>query len=271
MRTKIIAECCYNHNGNINAASKMIHEAAKLNIWGVKFQKWDIESFPDSVKNQPRNDKHSFGNTYYEHRKKLELDINQICELSKTAEYLGLVFVCSAKDMNSIQLLLDYGIRNIKLPSQRLLDKEMLYYIKNFRKRINLLMCSTGMHYENEIKNAEIIKYCDVVMHCVTDYPAKLNDCDIGFMRKAGLYNGYSSHEFEGRAIKYAITCGAEYIERHYTLDKTMKGADHIVSSDYNEMKRIIEEIKEAEMIIGSGERDLNKPELKNREYYLKF
>lgn len=271
MKTKIIAEMCYNHCGNMDYAKSMIDEAASLGLWGVKFQKWDIDAFPEDVKNQVRTDKHAFAKTYIEHRKKLELSIEQLVELKDFAEFKKLVFICSGKDMASLQLLIDNDIRNIKLPSQRLLDKQMYNYIVNNSNFFRMLLVSTGMHYENEIKKAEIIKIANVVMHCITDYPAKLNDCDIAFMRTAGIYNGYSSHEFEGRAIKYAVTCGAEYIERHYTLDRTMKGADHIVSSDYNEIKRIIEEIKEAEMIMGSGKRDLNKPELKNREFYLNF
>jgi sialic acid synthase SpsE len=252
-------------------AVKMIHEAKKLGLWAIKFQKWDIDYFPDEIKNKKRNDKHTFGKTYYEHRRELELSIDQLYELKEVAEYNGLIFICSAKDLNSLKLLVNNGIVNIKLPSQRLLDKEMFNYIKDHINEIRELYISTGMHYEEEIKQAEIIKYANVIMHCVTDYPVKLNDCDIGYMNKNLFYNGYSSHEFEGRAIKYAVCAGAKYIERHYTLDKTMKGADHIVSSDYYEMKRIIEEIKESEMIMGSGKRDMNKPELKNREFYLNF
>ena len=271
MKTKIIAEMCYNWNGEISLAKKMIDEAKALNLWAVKFQKWDIDNFPEEIKNQKRNDKHSFGSTYYEHRKALEPSVECLLELKEYTEYNDMLFFCSAKDYNSLLLLLENGISNIKLPSQRLFDKQMLIYIKSNRNKIRQLAVSTGMHYEEELREAEILGYSDIVMHCITDYPAKLNDCDIGYMRQSRLYNGYSSHETEGRAIKYAVACGARYVERHYTLDKSMKGADHIVSSDYEEMKRIVNEIKETEMILGSGKRDMNKPELKNREYYLKF
>ena len=82
MRTKIIAECCYNHNGSIEQAKKMIREAAKLKLWAVKFQKWNIEGFSEKIKNMKRNDPdHDFGETYYEHRKYLEFSIEQLNEL----------------------------------------------------------------------------------------------------------------------------------------------------------------------------------------------
>jgi sialic acid synthase SpsE len=190
-------------------------------------------------------------------------------ELKEYTENQEMFFICSAKDLNSLKLLVESGIEAIKVPSQRLLDKNMIDYIAPIREQL-IILTASGMHYEEEIKDCYWRGFSDVFMHCITDYPANLNDCDLSFMRKIG-YNGYSSHEFEGRAIKYAVACGAEYIERHYTLDKTMKGADHIVSSDYKEMERIIEEIKEAEMIMGSGKRELNKNEENNRKFYRGF
>lgn len=269
MLSKIIMECCYNHQGDINIAKQMIDDAVKLGIAFVKFQKWSINDFPEQIKNQPRNDKHAFGKTYYEHRKALELTIDQLLELKDYTESKGLIFICSGKDLASIKLLIQHGIDYIKLPSQRLLDQSIIDFLKPIEKDL-FILASTGMHYEDEILKSYWYKNADVIMHCITDYPAKLNDCDIAFMNKL-RYNGYSSHEFEGRAIKYAVISGAKYIERHYTLDKSMKGADHIVSSDYKEMCNIIEDIKEAEMIMGSGKRDMNKSELANRKYYLGF
>lgn len=269
MRCKLIGELGYNMNGSIDLAKSMIDELSNLNFWAVKCQKWDIENFPDEVKNKKRNDKHSFGKTYIEHRRALELSIDELLELKEYSEKQGLSFICSAKDFNSLVLLIESGIDIIKIPSQRLLDKQIIEYIEPIRDSLFVLV-SSGMHYEVEIIKSYWKHKADVFMHCVTDYPVNLNDCDIDFMRKIG-YNGYSSHEFEGRAIKYAVACGAEYIERHYTLDKTMKGADHIVSSDYKEMTRIIEEIKEAEMILGNGKRELNKNEVNNRKFYLGF
>lgn len=269
MKTNIILEMCYNHQGDVETAKKMIDEAFQLRVWAVKFQKWDIDSFPEEIKEQPRNDKHAFGDTYYEHREKLELSISELLMLKEYANKYGLLFICSAKDLKSLIQLTEAGIKIIKLPSQRLIDGDMYRFLKN--NRPDTLIISTGMHYEDEIKKSKILNIADIVMHCVTDYPANLNDCDIAYMRNSGIYNGYSSHEFEGRAIKYAVCAGASYIERHYTLDKTMKGADHISSSDYEEIKRIINEIKEAEMVMGSGKREMNKPELVNRKYYLNF
>ena len=269
MKTKIILEAGYNHQGNVEIAKKIIDEASQLGVWAVKFQKWDIEGFPEEIKNKPRSDKHAFGKTYIEHRRALELSIDELLELNEYAEKNCLFFICSAKDLVSLKLLVNAGVTCIKLPSQRLFDQEMIDYIKPIQDDL-FILASTGMHYQKEIVDSYWRKNATVLMHCITDYPVNLNDCDIAFMRKIA-YNGYSSHEFEGRAIKYAVACGAYFIERHYTLDKTMKGADHIVSSDFKEMERIIEEIKEAEMIMGNGKREMSKDELNNRNFYLGF
>ena len=264
MKTKIIAEIGYNHNGDFNIAKELIDQAKDLKLWAVKLQKWDVENIDNEKKIKIRNDKNSYGETYYDHRKFLEFSIGQILDLKQYAENQGLEFICSGKDFNSIKLLDNNGIVNIKIPSQFFTDREIFNYLIDKGRNI---FCSSGMHTQEEIYMSQWIGKADVIMHCINCYPTNLNDCDLDFMRKNKFYNGYSSHEFEGRAIKYAVVSGAEYIERHFTFDKSAKGTDHFVSSDFDEMKRIITEIKEAEMILGSG-RQLNDNEIRNMKFY---
>jgi len=87
---------------------------------------------------------------------------------------------------------------------------------------------------------------------------------------KCKFLNGYSSHELNGIACKYAVALGCEYIERHYTSDKNNKGTDHKLSSDLNELKQIIKDIRDAEEIRGSY-RNLSEKEKKLRDYYRSF
>lgn len=273
MKTKIILEIGYNHQGDIELAKKMIDEAAKLKIWGVKFQKWDVEGIPENIKNKLRNDKNAFGKTYYEHRKALEFSISQLKELKEYTENKKLKFACSGKDFRSIKLLVEnLKCKYIKLPSQRYKDHDIyLYLMKNKIKRNLFIMVSTGMHLENEIPKSRWTTQADVRFHCISDYPAKLEQCDFAFMRKIEFYNGYSSHEKNGIAVKFAVALGAEYIERHFTLDKTAKGTDNAISSDVKEMKKIINEIQLSEKICGDGHRHLSEKELLNRNFYKGF
>lgn len=259
MLTKIICECGCNHQGKLETAISMIEEAARLKVWGIKFQKRDIEAIPEEVKNKKRNMINSFGETYYEHRKALEFDIKEMNLLRETAENKGLAFICSAFDIKSIHDLISIGCSYIKLPSQLLLNgniaKELLKDKTNYK-----ILVSTGMHEWEEIEKCIWLNHADIIFHCISTYPAKITEMNletIGNLKhitKADI--GYSSHEMEGAGIKFAVLAGAKYIERHFTLDTEWKGSDHgTVSSDVQEMERIISDIKWAERIRGTQER----------------
>jgi sialic acid synthase SpsE len=272
MKTKIILEVGYNHNGDIELAKDLIGAAKELKVWGVKFQKWDINGFPKELKKKVRNNPNDYGRTYEEHRKYLEFDIKQLKELKKYAEKLGLEFVCSGKDLVSLKQLVEMGCKWIKLPSQRYLDNDVFKYMYYARKEQDVkIMASTGM-----ITGKQIVKSrwfakdgADVLMHCISQYPAKEENVNLAWVSER--YNGYSSHETEGRAIQYAVARGCEYIERHFTLDKTDKGSDHAISSDVKEMKRIIKEIEYVEKILGEKKRDIKKEEIELGLYYRSF
>lgn len=274
MKTKIILELGCNHQGNTNIAKQMIDDAYRLNVYGVKIQKRDINSIPEEVKTKKRDIHNSFGVNYYEHRKALEFSTTEILELKEYAESKGLEFSVTVFDMFSAYEMKDCGIKNIKLPSQLYMNDELNKYIlNNFGKTF----ISTGMHELDEI---EYYKYFDshsVLYYCRSIYPCAINEVCMSKLiyLKSLLTNssiGYSSHEDEGEAIPFAVLCGAEYIERHYTLDKTMKGSDHAtVSSDYTEMERIIKEINLIESVIGEKTDKLIESEKIVRKIYRGF
>jgi sialic acid synthase SpsE len=272
MRTKIIAEIGYNHNGSMDLAKQLIREAAKLGLWAVKFQKWNIEGFPENIKNQKRNTPdRDYGETYYEHRKILELSIEQLEELRNYTEKKGLIFIVSGKDLQSIKDLMQLRLNYIKVPSQRYHDNNIFKYLFFNKIRMNFqIIVSTGMLIGPQIRKSRWIKCADILMHCISLYPAKLNQCNFAWMNLLP-YNGYSSHEIKGKAIKYAVASGIKYIERHFTLNKEDKGSDHKISSDVKEMKNIIKEIKEVEEVLGDGKRNLSKEELELGKYYRSF
>ena len=280
MKTKIILETGCNHNGNYGIATEMINQAALLGVWGVKFQKRDIDSFPEDLKKLPRDLKTSFGENYYEHRKALEFTKEQMCELKKYAEFRGLKFCCSVFDLNSLANMAEIECSHIKLPSQlytdQVLQKELIVVRNTFGAKI---LVSTGMHNAEEIINNDWLKYADIMFHCISIYPCELKEMNLIFIQQlkklsseyGGFSVGYSSHDYQGEGIKSAVIAGAEYIERHFTLDKTMKGSDHgTVSSDVQEMEHIIAEIKIAEEIMG-GERVCSEKEKKIRQVYRGF
>lgn len=282
LKTKIILEAGCNHNGEIGIATDMICEASRLGVWGIKFQKRDCNLIPDDVKKKTRDLSNSFGKTYYEHRLALEFDAEEMNTIKTVAEKMGLKFLCSAFDINSLKTLVDIGCEYIKLPSQLYTDKKLqteLIDAKSF-SGIKALV-STGMHSAEEILNNLWLDYADIIFHCISVYPCNISDMNIVFIQalkeivshhENDCAIGYSSHDFEGRGIPYAIAAGAEYIERHYTLDKKMKGSDHsTVSSDLKEIKNIIQEINLIEEILGDSKRECSEKELQVRKIYRGF
>ena len=128
MKTKLILEVGYNHNGSFQKAKELIREAAKLKVWAIKFQKWEVDEFPDNIKNLSRQDHNSYGKNYYEHRKFLEFNMDQIIKLRDYAHKKNLEFICSGKDFTSIKKLVENNIKLIKLPSQRYKDNHIFKY-----------------------------------------------------------------------------------------------------------------------------------------------
>ena len=98
-----------------------------------------------------------------------------------------------------------------------------------------------------------------------------MNVINLAWMRSTGFYNGYSSHERGAEAVKYAVILGAEYIERHFTLSNNMKGSDHSISSDPEEIEELFKEIRQIERILGSDSRHPDGEELNVRDTYKKF
>jgi len=277
MKTKVILELGCNHNGNIDIAKKMIDNAARLGVWAIKLQKRDVESFSDSLKLMPRKIENSFGPNYYEHRKALEFSVEQTAELLSYAKSLGLAVGVSVFDMVSIRQMKSLSWDFIKLPShfytQYAFTREILHSPKKY-----LFIASTGMHTFEEVVNWQYFGKHDVTMYCRSIYPATIDQVRMAEFRQLrdALYAcsavvGYSSHDKNGEAISLMVLLGAEYIERHFTLDKTMKGSDHAtVSSDYAEMEGIMEAIKKVEECEGTVT-DLAEVEQKVRLQYRGF
>lgn len=256
-KTKIILEFGCNHQGNFDNAIKMIDDAAKLGVWGIKFQKRDCDLIPKEIGATPRKPENSFGATYYEHRKALEFSVEQIAALKEYAESKGLKTIVTVFDLVSMDQMIRAGFEYIKLPSQfysnyamnlQLFDNRMVHHeIKT--------IVSTGMHTMREIELWPWFDRSEITMYCRSIYPCGLNDIDFRMARELKgkiKYSrfGYSSHDKQGCAIPYMVLLGTEYVERHYTLNKEWKGSDHgTVSSDFQEMTEIIANISEMERL----------------------
>lgn len=240
---KLVAECCCNHMGDFDLALKMIDEVSISGADFAKFQKWDPEFAlsHDQYHASHPNSHHSFGAPYGIHRKNLEFSKEQHFALKQYCKDKNVRYSCSVFDHMSAKQICDVNPEYIKIPSQKNL-KSGIYDVvcKEFEGQIHL---STGMTSDEQLKR--LIDVLDkygalnrIVLYATTSsYPCAYDQLNL--LRIAEYKNrfgeklaaiGFSGHHNGIAADIAAITLGAEYVERHFTLDRTMKGTDHAAS-----------------------------------------
>lgn len=265
-----IAEIGQNHQGDINIAKKMVDQLVGTGVSAIKTAKRDIETcLREEQKNMLYNNPNSFGKTYYEHRKALELSHEHFIELKKYSEDRGFDFISSFTDENSLNFLVDEcNVKYLKIASQRMVDKDLL--IKASKKSIPTII-STGMSTMEEIDDAieifwDVDKY---LMQCTSSYPCADTDINLNVINtykekydKIIKGFGLSGHHMSIAPDIAAYVMGAKIIERHFTLDRTMKGTDHIGSLELDGVKKIIKYINQVENAMGTSEKYVLDSEL---------
>tara|TARA_B110000003_G_scaffold239085_1_gene245002 strand:- start:1369 stop:2385 length:1017 start_codon:yes stop_codon:yes gene_type:complete len=273
-RCYIIAEAGLNHNGSVEIAKKLIDVAADAGVDAVKFQKRTVDILATKKTLDAPDDRFpEFGSTYREIREYLELNFEQYIELKQYSESKGLDFIVTAFDKEAVDFLLKVGVEVFKLASHSLTNFDLLEYLSQFKKQTVL---STGMAELEEIDRAvEIFKNNDCplsLMHCVSAYPTPLDECNMLMMsslkQRYDLPTGYSGHELGFVPSIVASSMGAEFLERHYTLDKSMVGFDHKMSLSPDELKSMVQEIRMIEKIQGDGEKRVSNTEWITRKKY---
>lgn len=254
---KLVAELCCNHQGDINIAKKMIFEAKKAGADYTKFQKWAPLS---SLTKKEYNTNHpfppnSFAEPYGKHREFLEFSIEQHKELFNYASSLGIKYSCSVFDSTSAKQISSLNPEYIKVGSQKNLKFDIYEVLgKEFGGDIHI---STGMTTSEQIDQIlnHIEKYTNlkrvVIYSTTSSYPCKYEE--LYLLRISELINnysdivkgfGFSGHHNGIAADIAAITLGAEFIERHFTLDRTMKGTDHAASLEPQGLSKLSRDLK---------------------------
>ena len=267
--TYIIGEIGQNHNGSEDIAkliteliSKPIHEelfGLALNpMDAVKLTKRDLKSeLSDSQMGALYNSKHSFGKTYGEHRAFLELSDEEHFEVYKHAKILGLDFVETLCSPSCVSLLRLFTPEYLKVASRDLTNLPLLEVMAETKIPIIL---STGMASRIELDKAlEVIckEHENIsILHCVSEYPTHpdhLNLKTISYLKKhyPKYRIGFSDHTIGISAPIVAVGMGAEIIEKHVTIDRTMKGTDQSGSLGPEGVLRMVRDIRIAEKWMG--------------------
>ncbi|MBC8213569.1 MAG: N-acetylneuraminate synthase family protein [Candidatus Marinimicrobia bacterium] len=267
--TFIIAEIGINHQGDVEVAKQLIQEAKNCGADAVKFQKRTISRIlTKEGLEMPYANRNSFGKTYGEHKKALELTEEDYFDLLEYSENLDVFFCASGWDEESVDFLDKMGVSFFKMASADLTNFPLLEHTAKIGKPILL---STGMADLAMVKNAvELIEQFNdqiAILQCTSTYPSIFDEINLNVLQtyKKEFPNaviGYSGHELGIVIPPVAVGLGARIIERHFTLDRTMKGGDHAASLEPQGFAKMVRDIRHIEQAMGSDEKNVQESEL---------
>lgn len=268
----IIAEAGVNHNGSLELAKKMVEEAKSAGADYIKFQTFVPEKLVSRFAEKAEYQKKNTGNdqSQLQMLEKLALTEQNFMELKEYCKKVGIGFISTPFDLDSISFLDKLDMDFWKLPSGEITNLPYLEAIGRTGKKVVL---STGMCEMTEIQDAIAVLEKSgtkdiVVLHCNTEYPTPFSDVNLLAMKQMEnvLHKpiGYSDHTVGIEVPIAAVALGAVAIEKHFTLDKMMEGPDHKASLEPDELKAMVAAIRNIEKSLGDGKKHRTKSESQN-------
>lgn len=300
MKTYIIAEAGVNHNGSLDMAKQLVDVAKQTGVDAVKFQTFKAESLVTRTAQQAGYQVNNLGGatSQFEMLKKLELSYEEFVELKQYCDSIQIEFLSTPFDFESVDFLVDdIGMSQIKIPSGELTNSPLIHYIATKRKP---MIVSTGMATMDDIHEALsflayglafpdqlvdlekvqtyyqtpeakiLLKEFVTVLHCTTEYPAPFDTINLNAMNEMAkelqLPIGFSDHS-QGIAVPIAaVALGAVVIEKHFTLDCSLPGPDHLASLEPKELEAMVTGIRAIGQSLGTGNKMPTSIELENRQ-----
>ena len=254
---KVVSEIGCNHKGNMDIAKELILASKNCGAYAAKFQKRNIKQLLNKTEyNQPHPEPwNSYGETYGLHRDALEFSIDQHRELKVFCEDIDIIYSTSVWDMDSAIEISALCPQFIKIPSAINLNFEMQEYLTgNFNGKIHVSVgMTTGLELKTIINFYKTKKRIDdlVIYSCTSGYPVDVQDIcllEIKKIQEATIETsaevGFSGHHLGISPDIAAVTLGAKWIERHFTLDRTWKGTDHAASLEPDGLRRLCRDVK---------------------------
>lgn len=269
----IIAEAGVNHNGSFNLAKKMVEAAKEAGVDYVKFQTFNPKKLVSKFAEKAAYQKETTGadESQLEMLQKLTLTNDNFIELKKYCDSIGIGFISTPFDLDSIRFLETFNMDFWKVPSGEVTN---LPYLEAIAKTGRKVVMSTGMCNIEEIKAAiDVLEKNGTkeveILHCNTQYPTPFEDVNLSAMltikKEVGKTVGYSDHTLGIEVPIAAVAMGAKVIEKHFTLDKNMEGPDHRASLNPVELKQMVSAIRNIEKSIGSGDKVASFSESANK------
>ena len=272
MRTLIIAEAGVNHNGRLDLALKMVDEAKRAGADIVKFQTAIPERVISKYADKAEYQKETTGNeeSQLEMCRRIHLKLSDYDIIKEYCEEVGIEFLSTPFDLESIDYLEKLGMKLWKIPSGEITN---LPYLIKIAKTGKPVIMSTGMAELKEVEEAvNILKEGGAgeitLLHCTTEYPAPFDSVNLKAMNtlreKLGTKVGYSDHTTGIEVVVAAVSLGATVIEKHFTLNRNLEGPDHKASLEPEELEVMVNKIRIIEKALGDGIKRAAEAEKKN-------
>ncbi|MDC6466077.1 N-acetylneuraminate synthase family protein [Flavobacteriaceae bacterium] len=273
----VVAEIGCNHMGQIDIAYELIDLAKESGADFAKFQKRNNKELLSEFEyNSPHpNPRNSYGSTYGEHRERLEFTIDIHHKLKNYCEKKEIGYSVSVWDLKSAEEVVKLNPEYIKIPSAMNTHQKLLEYLaNNYQGQIHI---STGMTFKNELENIKTLfkqknKLESLVIYsCTSGYPVDADEvCLMEISTLKDIFkNEINNYAFSGHHKGIAIdisaySLGANWIERHFTKDRTWKGTDHAASLELPGMKKLVRDLNtvyKALRFKGKEILDIEKPQ----------
>lgn len=282
-KVKVIAEIGCNHKGDIQIAKDLIKSAKLCGADIAKFQKRTPKELltPEQYNAPHPNPANSYGATYGEHREFLEFNADQHKELKDYCDEIGIEYSTSVWDITSAKAIVPLNPHLIKIPSAVNNNKRLLKWLcENYGGEIHVSLGMTTREeedrliklFEDEGRAKDVVVYS-----CTSGYPVAFEDiCLLEINRIRAAYEskvkgiGFSGHHLGIAVDIAAITLGAKWVERHFTLDRTWKGTDHAASLEPQGLAKLVRDIHNVEKALTAKNSEILPIEIAQRNK-LKF
>jgi N-acetylneuraminate synthase/sialic acid synthase len=258
----VIAEIGNNHQGSLDKCKEMFRVAKECGSDAVKLQKRDNRAlYTKAAFDKPYEHENSFGNTYGEHREYLEFGQEEYLELKKYAAQIGITFFATAFDFPSADFLAAIEMPLYKIASGDIKNIPLLKYVASFNKP--MIISTGGATLEDVHRVYEEIMPINpqlCILQCTASYPANFEELDLRVIQTyremfPEINIGLSSHD-NGIAMAVAgYVLGARVLEKHFTLNRALKGTDHAFSLEPTGLRKMVRDLRRTREALGNGEK----------------
>ena len=269
----VIAEVGHNHQGSVETCKEIFKAAKEAGADAVKLQKRDNKSlYTQAFYNSAYNSENAYGATYGAHREALEFDEAQYREVQAYAKELGMIFFATAFDFKSADFLANLDVPCYKLASGDLTNVPLLKYVASLGKP---MIISTGAAQMDEVERAyEAIMPINsqlAILQCTATYPSDFENLDLNVISTylqafPEPVIGFSSHDNGIAMAVAAYMLGARIVEKHFTLNRAMRGTDHAFSLEPAGLRKMVRDLRRTRVALGDGQKKMYPAESSARQ-----